>query len=55
MAGPKKECVAVFLDYENVHRTAHGLYADCEAKLHRTVVDPVEFATRIVAKRNRRS
>lgn len=55
MAGLKKERVAVFFDYENVHRTAHGLYRSYGAKLHETVFDPVELATRVVAKRSRRS
>ena len=43
--------VAVFFDYENVHRVGHGLYTNYGARKHDTVVDPVKLAERIVAKR----
>lgn len=43
--------VAVFLDYENVHRVGHGLYTSYGAEKHSTVVDPVKIAERLVAKR----
>jgi len=42
--------VGVFLDYENVHRTGHGLYASAE-NVYETVVNPLKIAERLVAKR----
>jgi hypothetical protein len=49
------ETVGVFLDYENVHRTAHKLYAGQGSNLYDTVVDPLKVAERLVAKRSRAS
>lgn len=43
--------VAVFIDYENVHRTGHSLYTTYGTPLYRTVVDPVKIAERIVTRR----
>jgi uncharacterized LabA/DUF88 family protein len=43
--------VAVFFDYENVHRVGHGLYTNHGTEKHTTVVDPVKLAERIVDKR----
>jgi uncharacterized LabA/DUF88 family protein len=45
------ERVAVFLDYENVHRTGHQLYASVGQPKYDTVVDPVKIAEVVVAKR----
>ncbi len=47
--------VAVFLDYENVHRTGHGQYAGVGQQRYETVVDPLAVAERIIAKRRRPS
>ncbi len=49
------DTVGVFLDYENVHRTAHNMYASFGSNLYDTVVDPVKIAERIAAKRARPS
>jgi uncharacterized LabA/DUF88 family protein len=43
--------VAVFFDYENVHRTGHQMFATGEIPLYRTVVNPIEIAERLVARR----
>ena len=43
--------VAVFLDYENVHRTGHQLFANVGEPLYETVVNPLQVAERLVAKR----
>ncbi len=43
--------VAVFLDYENVHRTGHHLFAGVGEPLYETVVNPLAIAERLVAKR----
>ena len=43
--------VAVFLDYENVHRTGHQLYAGVGQPRYETVVDPLKVAERLVQKR----
>lgn len=43
--------VAVFLDYENVHRTGHQLFAYSGQPKYATAVDPVRIAEKIVAKR----
>lgn len=55
MAGPKKERVAVFFDYENVHRTAHNLYTSPGTPTHSTAFNPIKLAEKITAKRNRAS
>lgn len=47
--------VAVFLDYENVHRTGHHLYAAFGEPVYSTVVDPIQIAERLARKRNRES
>lgn len=49
------ERVAVYFDYENVHRTAHGIYARYGEPLYETAVNPMQLAHRIVKKRNRPS
>jgi uncharacterized LabA/DUF88 family protein len=43
--------VAVFLDYENVHRTGHESFADVGTPTYETVVNPVKIAERLIAKR----
>ncbi len=43
--------VAVFLDYENVHRTGHHLFAGVGEPLYETVVHPLEIAELLLAKR----
>jgi uncharacterized LabA/DUF88 family protein len=43
--------VGVFIDYENAHRVAHGLYADISQQLHDTVIDPLRIAQRLVGMR----
>ena len=43
--------VAVFLDYENVHRTGHQQYAGVGQPRYETVVDPLLIAERLIAKR----
>ena len=43
--------LAVFLDYQNVHLTAHGLFAPLGARPERSLVHPLRIAERIVAKR----
>ena len=45
------ERVDIFIDYENVQRTGHGLYTNYGTPLHSTVVDPYALAERIVARR----
>lgn len=51
MATPKKDKVAVFFDYENVHRTGHGLYAPRGIEHHETVFNPIHLAEQVCAKR----
>lgn len=43
--------VAVFLDYENVHRTGHQLFAGVGQPRYETVVNPLMIAERLVQKR----
>ena len=43
--------VAVFVDYENVHRTGHSLYTNYGLPLYSTVLDPLKLAKRIVERR----
>lgn len=43
--------VAVFLDYENVHRTGHQQFATYGVPVYSTAVDPIKVATRLIAKR----
>ena len=47
--------VAVFLDYENVHRTGHQLFSAKGLNTFETVVNPVLIAERLVRKRLRPS
>ncbi|MFH8285515.1 NYN domain-containing protein [Streptomyces antibioticus] len=43
--------VAVFLDYQNVHLTAHGLFTNPGTPVHKALVHPLHLAERIVSKR----
>jgi uncharacterized LabA/DUF88 family protein len=43
--------VAVFLDYENVHRTGHQLFAGVGEARYGTVVNPLVVAEKLIAKR----
>lgn len=43
--------VAVFLDYQNVHMTAHGLFLPYGAEVHEALVHPLRLAERLVSKR----
>lgn len=43
--------VAVFLDYQNVHLTAHGLFMTFGTPVHVALVHPLRVAKRVVAKR----
>jgi hypothetical protein len=43
--------VAVFFDYENVHRTGHESFVDAGTPIYKTVVNPIEIAERLVARR----
>jgi len=45
------ECVTVFIDYQNVHLTARGLYQPQGAPPEDSIVHPGRVAERIVAKR----
>lgn len=43
--------VAVFIDYQNIHLTAHGLFTAYGTPVHEALVHPVKVAERIIAKR----
>ncbi|MCC6855733.1 MAG: NYN domain-containing protein [Microbacteriaceae bacterium] len=45
--------LGVFIDYENVHRTGHGLFERFGSPLYESVVDPVLIAERLASKRPR--
>lgn len=45
------ERVAVFIDYENVHRTGHQLFSYLSEEKYQTVVDPLAISEVIVSKR----
>lgn len=45
------ERIAVFIDYENVHRTGHQLFSSLGDEKYQTVVDPFSLSERIVSKR----
>lgn len=45
------ERVAVFRDYENVHRTGHELFAGVGTRHNETVVNPIKIVERLIAKR----
>lgn len=49
------ERIAVYFDYENVHRTGHGIYAPYGQPLYETAVHPMKLARVIAKKRNRPS
>ena len=45
---------SVVIDYQNVHLTGHGLFASTSnLPRHETLVDPLHFANRLIAARNR--
>lgn len=52
VVGRAVDRVAVFLDYENVHRTGHQRFAEIGQFRHETVVDPLVVAQKLVAKRS---
>jgi len=49
------DTVGVFIDYENMHRSGHNLYADLGVPIHQSVLDPLQVAERLVSKRSRPS
>ncbi|OCB41044.1 hypothetical protein A5675_11020 [Mycobacterium malmoense] len=49
------EQVAVFIDYENVRRSAAGAFLDYGAQAHEGLVDPIELARYICSSRQRAS
>lgn len=51
--GPGPLRATVILDYQNVHMTAHDIFAPADP-LHRAVIDPMLFARQAIAERNER-
>ncbi|SIR96435.1 NYN domain-containing protein [Williamsia sterculiae] len=49
------ERIGVFIDYENVRRSARSAFLDYGAEAHEGMVDPVELAKRVCARRQRPS
>ncbi|EYT52565.1 hypothetical protein H483_0117835 [Dietzia sp. UCD-THP] len=45
---------AVVVDYQNIHLTAHTLFAEPGEAKHETLIDPLHFANALIAERNRR-
>lgn len=45
------ERVAVFIDYENMHRGGHSRFAGVGEPLYETVIDPLRLAKRLVMRR----
>jgi len=45
------ERVSIFIDYENMHRVGHGLFAGVGQPNHETVLDPLKVARRILERR----
>jgi hypothetical protein len=43
--------LAVFIDYQNVHLTAHGLFTDYGQPVHLSLMDPLRLSELIAAKR----
>ena len=43
--------VGVFLDYQNVHLTAHGLFMPYGSPVYDALLHPVQLADRVVSKR----
>lgn len=43
--------LAVIMDYQNIHLTAHGLYAPYGAPVHDVLIHPLRFAERLLARR----
>lgn len=55
MPQKQPEQVAVFIDYENVRRSAAHAFLEYGAEAHEGVVDPIELAKHICSKRQRPS
>lgn len=51
MTGP---AVCVLIDYQNIHLTAHGLYAPVGSPKHDYLIDPLRFAQKVVSVREQR-
>jgi len=49
------DSVAVFIDYQNAHLTAHGLFASYGTRPEVSLIHPLRVAGRIVSKRRRAS
>lgn len=54
MPKQRQHRIAVYFDYENVHRTAHDLYTDYGTYRRTTAPHPRKLAERIAAKRSER-
>ena len=50
--GPPLLRASVVIDYQNIHLTAHDLFAEPDAQRHTSLIDPVQFATQLVRARN---
>jgi hypothetical protein len=48
---PAELLVCVVIDYQNIHLTAHDLFAPPGTRVRESLVDPVAFAERVVAVR----
>lgn len=55
MPQKQPEQVAVFIDYENVRRSAAGAFLDYGAEAHEGLVDPIDLAKYICSQRQRAS
>lgn len=45
---------AVVVDYQNIHLTAHTLFAEPDEAKHQTLIHPFHFANALIGERNRR-
>ena len=49
------ESALVIVDYQNIHLTAHELFAPAGTPKHETLVHPLHFANQVVGERNNRA
>lgn len=47
----EKQKVAIVIDYQNVHMTAHDVFSS-DLQIHEALIDPIRFARRIISLKN---
>lgn len=49
---PRPQRIAVVMDYQNIHLTAHDLFSEPDERVHETLIHPLNFGQTVVRERN---